>query len=366
MKVGFRVDAGIAIGAGHLSRCLTIANALKLDGVSECFFILKSHEGSFTASIYKNGFSLEVLPLEFQPNYYADDYEQWVGGCALNDAKLTLDYLKKQGFTSDDWLIIDHYGLDHKFETIIVDKGINVGVIDDLANRQHNCKFLVDQTCGRRAQEYKNLVNFDTDLMTGQFFCMLRPEFLMFRERALAKRTKFKGITNIFINFGSTDPTNVTSTIIDTLNDINFQSEIELVIAVGGNSPNLSQIKNSVKCFSGLAALIIDAQNMSELMYNADVAIGAAGATTWERCALGLPSIIIKTAENQSTVIERILDFDVAVLHDMELKEQPNELLKHLSYIQDNYQSISEKCSSLVTADGVNKVIEIMLWKNIK
>ena len=158
--------------------------------------------------------------------------------------------------------------------------------------------------------------------MTGQSFCMLRPEFLLYRERSLVKRTKFTGIQNIFINFGSTDPTNVTSKIIDTVNALNLRPEIELVIAVGRSTPNLGHIQESVNNFSGQAVLVIDAHNMAELMCNADIAIGAAGATAWERCALGLPSIIIKTAENQTTVIDRILDYGVATLHDIELKEQ--------------------------------------------
>ena len=82
MKVGFRVDSGVVIGAGHLSRCLTLANKLILDGVSQCFFIFKSHEGNLAATIEHNGFGSKVLPLEFQPDYYSGDYEQWVGGGA--------------------------------------------------------------------------------------------------------------------------------------------------------------------------------------------------------------------------------------------------------------------------------------------
>jgi UDP-2,4-diacetamido-2,4,6-trideoxy-beta-L-altropyranose hydrolase len=366
MKVGFRVDSGVVIGGGHLSRCLTLANKLILNGVSQCYFILKSHKGNLAATIEHHGFSLKVLPLEFQPDYYSDDYKQWVGGNALHDAKSTLNYLEENGFTADDWLIVDHYGLDHTFEKIIGESGINVGVIDDLANRQHSCDFLVDQTCCRKDQEYKDLVDFDTYLMTGQSFCILRPEFLMYRERSLEKRAKFSGIKNIFINFGSTDPTNVTSKIIDTLNTLNYQSEIKLVIAVGRNSPHLSKIQQSVNNFSGQAVLVMDAHNMSELMCNADMAIGAAGATAWERCSLGLPSIIIKTAENQSTVITRIVDFGAAVLHDIKLKEQSKVLSKNISYIQENYHSISQKCSLLVTADGVNKVIERILLGNNK
>jgi UDP-2,4-diacetamido-2,4,6-trideoxy-beta-L-altropyranose hydrolase len=361
MKVAFRVDAGIAMGGGHLSRCLTIANALILSGISKCFFILKSHQGNFASTIQSYGFEFEILPLEFQPDYNTEDYSQWVGGSILNDGRLSLSVLKEKGFTDKDWLIVDHYGLDYKFEKLIAKSGINIGVIDDLVNRQHSCKFLIDQTCGRQDIEYKKLVSSDTYLMTGQSFCMLRPEFLKLRKASLLKRSKFNDIKCIFINFGSTDPTNVTANIISTLSKVKLNSEVSIVVAVGGNTPHLCEIQKCISIFPGKINLIVDAINMSELMYQADLAIGAAGATTWERCALGLPTIIIKTAENQSTVIERIIEFDVAVLHDLDTENQPVELLKHLSYIQENYLYMSKQCSVLVQGDGVNKVVDRIL-----
>lgn len=365
MKVAFRVDAGTSIGAGHLSRCLTIANALKSQGRSKCFFILKAHEGDFSSMITGNGFEVEILPLEFIPNYHSDDYKDWLGGTVINDAISSLNYLNKKGFKSGDWLVVDHYGLDHEFEEFIAQHNLNIGVIDDLANRKHNCKFLVDQTCGRQEFEYKKWVNNDAALMTGQKFCMLRPEFLLSRPKTLEKRAQFQKIENIFINFGSTDPTNVTVNIINTLNAIKFQTKVNIVVAIGSNSLHLPEIRRCAEKFSGEINLVIDAENMSELMSGADVAIGAAGATTWERCALGLPTVIIKTAENQSTVINRTLEFGVAVLHNLDEDDQPNVLLQHLFFIKKNYVSMSQKCAQLVTADGINKVISRIIENDV-
>ena len=354
------------MGGGHLSRCLTLANALKRNGVTQCYFILKAHQGDFTEQIISDGFEVEVIPLEFKPDYYSGDYKHWVGGNIPNDAKSTLDYLYKTGFTFNDWLIVDHYGLDIKFEDFIANIGFNVGVIDDLVNRKHNCKFLIDQTCGRQELEYKALVDRDTVVMTGQDYCMLRPEFLKLRESSLARRRQFKTIKNLFINFGSTDPTNVTSKVIDTINEASKLFDYNIVVAVGSNTLHLDLVKSSVANFLGEITLIIDAQNMSELMFEADVAIGAAGATTWERCALGLPTVIIQTAANQSTVISRILDFEVVVLHDLEINDQASALKNHISYIQDNYAFMSDKCFNLVKADGVNKIVAKVLESDIK
>ena len=366
MKVAFRVDAGISIGAGHLSRCLTIANFLKSKAQVECFFILKSHDGNFASIVRSHNFDVEMLPLQFTPDYQSGNYKDWVGGSIKDDANSSLKYIKSKRFKPGDWMIVDHYGLDSVFEDSIAAAGINIGVIDDLANRYHNCKFLVDQTCGRKTAEYKKWVSNETDLMTGERFCMLRPEFKEYRIKSLKRRVQFKEINNILINFGSTDPTNVTTRMIESLNGICSQEDIRLVVVAGRYSPYLSEIERSVDSYLGDIELIVDAGNMAELMTHADIAIGAAGATTWERCALGLPSIIIKTADNQSTVIERILRFGVAILHDLDVVEQQEELLRHLSYIQKNYQYISQKSANLVTGEGINEIVSRILGDSIK
>ncbi len=366
MKVAFRVDASISIGAGHLSRCLTIANSLKNKGLAECFFILKSHDGSFASLVRSHGFDVEMLPLQFIPNYQSGNYKDWVGGTIADDAASSLKYIKRKRFKSGDWMIVDHYGLDSEFEDSIVAADINIGVVDDLANRHHNCKFLVDQTCGRKEGEYKEWVSNETDLMTGERFCMLRPEFIGYRKKSLEKRVQFRNVNNILINFGSTDPTNITARIIKSLDQICSKADIKLVAVVGHNSPHLDEIERSVNSFSGEVELIVDAENMAELMFDADIAVGAAGATTWERCVLGLPTIIIKTADNQSTVIERILTFGVAILHDIDAEKQQEELLRHLSFIQENYQDISQKCASLVTGNGINEVVSRIIRGRIK
>ena len=363
MKVAFRVDAGVAIGGGHLSRCLTLAESLMLKGVSQCYFILKSHKGNSSVQVKNKGFNLKLLPLEYEPNY-SNDYAQWVGGDISSDAELSLAYLKKNGFEEGDWLIVDHYGLDVRFETVISATGIKVGVIDDLVNRYHNCKFLVDQTCGREAKEYTGLVNQDSKVLAGSSFCMLRPEFRNHKAKAFLKRLACAEYKNIFINFGSTDPTNVTTRIIKTIEDLHCLDTVKVVIAIGSNTPYLKEIQKGILESRHDIELQIDANNMSELMLSADIAIGAAGATTWERCALGLPSILIKTAENQTTVIERVIKYGVGILYSVDSGNPSQELQNCLDYILENYRSISEKCFELVDGQGVDKIVDQIIGNN--
>ncbi len=359
MKAFFRVDASIKIGGGHLSRCLTLAHALKLAGVDQCIFILKSHEGDFEHYIKECGYLVEHIPLEFSPDYTSSDYREWVGGSALNDALSTLNCLENHNYEYRDLLVIDHYGLDITFEEMLKKSIRNICVIDDLVNRKHDCNFLIDQTCGRQVGEYQHLLPNKAVVLAGENYSLIRAEFLGLRYAAMLKREDFTTIKNVFINFGSTDPTNMTTHIINLLSKSSQLSRYSLTIALGRNSPNVDAVRACLTNYSGQVNLVFDAKNMAELIYEADVAIGAAGATTWERCALGLPSIIIKTAENQSTVIDRVIGFNVAVLYEIEsnLAELENKLL----YIQQNYKYMSHQCFDLIKADGVNLVVKKLL-----
>lgn len=364
MKVFFRVDASIEIGAGHLSRCLTLAHALKLSDVEQCIFILKSHQGDFGHYIKECGYIVEYIPLEFSPDYTSSDYREWVGGSASNDALSTLNCLENHNYEYGDLLVVDHYGLDITFEEILKKNINNICVIDDLVNRKHDCDFLVDQTCGRQESEYRHLLPNKAVVLAGEDYSLLRAEFLGLRAAAMLRRKNFTTIKNVFINFGSTDPTNMTTHIVNLLSKSSYLNRYNLTVVLGRNSPNIDAVKACLAKYSGKVDLVLDAKNMAELIYEADVAIGAAGATTWERCALGLPSVLIKTAENQSTVIDRVIGFGVAVIYDIE--SNLVELEKKLLHIQSDYKYMSNRCFNLIKADGAKLVAEKLLGSIIK
>lgn len=360
MKVAFRVDAGTAIGSGHLSRCLTLAEELITNGVTQCFFIMRAHKGSYAELITKKGYEVKLLPLEISPNYSAN-YEQWVGANLDQDAHDALEYLSALDFGKSDWLIIDHYGIDHQFEEVVGSLQLSIGVIDDLVNRRHKCDLLIDQTCGRMPTEYNGLVPNNCNIMAGSDYCMLRPEFQELREEARLRRKTFTKLESLFINFGSTDPTNATTPILNILNALELNDDIKLVVAVGSGTPQLAEIRNTISKSKYIVELHVDANNMSELMLRTDVAIGAAGATTWERSALGLPSILIKTAENQNTVIDRAINLGIAIQFGIETKETSEVLQSCFDAVVNNYSDMSEKCFALVDTNGTKKIVNHLM-----
>ena len=361
MKVAFRVDAGSEMGGGHLFRCMSIASELMRRGVENCYFVMRYHHKQFVLDVEAAGYHVVVIPLEFEPDYYSGDYTQWIGGTVKTDVDVTVTELQNLGFSDKDWLVVDHYGLDETFENPIKSLGVQVAIIDDLVNRRHQCNLLIDQTCGRETHEYRALVNEEALVCAGQQYCILRPEFLSWRDTSLERRESFSSIKNIIVNFGSTDPLNITSSVMNDIEDYCIDLDVSVNVVLSSSAPHLREVEKQLSLSKIRdVALHIDATNVAELMAKADIAIGAAGSTTWERCALGLPTLLVKTAENQTDVIEKVVSLGAAVFHDLKAPDQVAEFNRGFSKLTREYQQLSRRSSTLVDGRGLQRVVDAL------
>ena len=358
MKVAFRVDSGRDLGTGHLSRCITLAHALKDKFNAECFFIMREHQGHHVTLVQRAGFSYVLLPLKITPNYFSGNYNDWVGDNAEQDALLTEKSINRWSETAIDFLIVDHYGLDIKWESYFVDRGFALGIIDDLVNRRHSGAFLIDQTCGRENIEYYDLVPSSMRLFTGESYCILRPEFLFYRPVSLMKRNTESLSLRIMVNFGSTDPHNHTARALVGLKPFMGLYKGKVVVVVGSGCPYIATIKKAISELPYQCDLLIDVEYMAKLMVDVDLAIGAAGATTWERCILGIPTLLLKTAENQSDVIHRVAEKGAARIY-FGAPDDP-ALSTSLVDVLLAQQQISKAASQLVDGKGMDEIISFM------
>lgn len=356
IKIAFRVDSGQAIGGGHLCRCITLANAVRREFNAQCYFVMRDHPGNQVSLIEQGGFDYVLLPLERPVDYFNGKYTDWVGTEWKQDAEQTEETLQNWSkLQSFDWLVVDHYGLDEKWERRFSKKGIKVGVIDDLVNRKHAGSFLVDQTCGRSPNEYRDLVTSSMSLLTGEKYCILRPEFTQYRDKALNARRQFTSLKNVLVNFGSTDPHNHTAKALKGIEQVLIQHNANATVIVGSSCPHLDAIKAVIKSLACSCELHVDVENMASLLVDIDVAVGAAGASTWERCILGIPTILLKTASNQKDVIQRVIETGAA----LEYKGEPDSPLLGvmLNSLLLEYSTISKAASSLVDGSGFTDVI---------
>jgi len=298
MKVVFRVGASLQIGIGHVMRCLTLAEILKENGAN-IEFICRKHEGNLIDKIRVNGFT--VFGLELSVENKVDNklfHSHWLGTTQQEDARDCANILRQ---TKVDWLIVDHYGIDEDWQQDLKDYYDKLMVIDDLADRQHQCNILLDQTFGRQSKDYHALVPKSCELLLGSQYALLRPEFAKWREYSLERR-KHPEFKQLLINMGGIDPDNFTEQVLNEIQACSLPNDVEITIVMGGLSPHLESVKNKANSLSCKAEIKVDVDNIAEIMANSDFAIGAAGSTTWERCCLGLPSLLIVQAENQKTI----------------------------------------------------------------
>jgi UDP-2,4-diacetamido-2,4,6-trideoxy-beta-L-altropyranose hydrolase len=220
----------------------------------------------------------------------------WLGTSQESDAKSSIEVLQQ---LRPDWLVIDHYGIDHRWERLVRDSARRVMVIDDLADRTHDCDLLLDQNfyCDVETR-YRGLVPDDCALLLGPQYALLRPEFSRARARCQPRRD---GVGCVFVFLSSFDPQNYTGMVIDAIADLGYP-EVSFDVVVGREHPYLERLQERAKEV-GRCRFHSPAAAIAELMCRADLAIGAGGSTTLERCFLGLPTVAIDVARNQRAML---------------------------------------------------------------
>jgi UDP-2,4-diacetamido-2,4,6-trideoxy-beta-L-altropyranose hydrolase len=299
MRVVFRVDASTEIGTGHVMRCLTLAQALRSAGHA-CRFISRNHPGNLADRIVEHGFDCALLRApEGNAPSGPPPHAAWAGVTWEQDAAETRAAL---GDKSPDWLVLDHYAFDARWERAVLQEGTRLLVIDDLADRPHIADLLLDQNLGREAADYDALVPPHCRRLIGPRYALLRPEFAEKRAEALAARAERAayGVRNLLISMGGVDLLDATSVVLQALPDCPLSPETRITVVMGSGSPAPERVRALVAAMPWPTEVLVDVQDMARLMAEADLAIGAAGSTSWERCCLGLPTLTIAIAENQS------------------------------------------------------------------
>lgn len=357
MRVAFRVDSSNEIGSGHLMRCKTLADALHKDGV-ECIFISRPLPGNlipFLETQYKV-ISLSATGLNRDGTLKDKfSYKSWLGVDFFDDVAETHEVLSSLNI---DWLVVDHYALDSRWECLIKPKIRFLMVIDDLADRTHDCDLLLDQNLNRKTEDYLGLVPSDAALLTGPEFSLLRPEFSKYRAFSLSRRAKPE-FQKLVISFGGIDRDNLTGKVLKALNECDLSANILITVVLGMGAPWHKEVEDLAARMKFKTKVYTYVQDMAGLMAESDLAIGAAGGTAWERCCLGLPSIILVTAENQRSGAIALNEIGAAFLIDDLncLKEIFND--KFLSGpIFLFLKKMSKVASKITDGNGAHKVVK--------
>ena len=302
MIVAFRADSSFEIGAGHIMRCLALANAFAKLGAN-CHFICSANPGALHNAVRDHGHFLHVLPVPSGHAYghhpAPPKHKAWLGRGWREDAAQTKSILQ---LIDANLLVVDHYSLDIEWEKAAHGDHMKIAVIDDLADRSHSADFLIDQNFGRSVADYASLMVGASRLFIGPEFALLREEFSEERPAAL-KRRELANLNRLLVNVGGIDSVGLTPKIIKTLGQINLNTISSITAVVGASSKFGDETIEVAKTVDTPVEVIIGAKNMAKIMKESDICIGAGGSTTWERCVLGLPTLMISVAENQSKLV---------------------------------------------------------------
>lgn len=358
MNIVFRVDASIKIGSGHVMRCLTLANALKKQGI-KVQFICRDHSGNLISFIQGTGYQVFSLKHHKETTNLNSSlaHANWLG-CSQEQDAIECEAILQNNQV--DWLIVDHYALDIIWEKILNPYCKKLMVIDDLADRHHDCTLLLDQTYSRKDHDYLPWVTGNCQLLLGSNYALLRPEFTEWRQYSLKRRMnpEFK---NLLITMGGVDQDNITGDVLNALKQCDLPKDLTITVIMGITAPHSEAIQKIAQTMPYKTDVRMGVNNMAEIMANADLAIGSAGVSTWERCCLGLPSIVIQLAENQKNILQNLTKKGICeVINHLDLSESKNSLDQKILLTLSMTDRYIKKSMSLTRGEGTNKVMNIL------
>jgi UDP-2,4-diacetamido-2,4,6-trideoxy-beta-L-altropyranose hydrolase len=363
--VVFRVDASLQIGTGHVMRCLTLADGLALHG-AECHFVCREHCGHMIDVIEQKGFFTHHLPLLHPSRSSEDDtslnHAHWLGASWEEDAAACASLV---GSLKPDWLVVDHYALDTRWEAAVLPSHARLLVIDDLADRPHRANLLLDQNLGRVAEDYAPMVPESCQMLIGPQFALLRAEFAELRAYSLERRRQLPRLKRLLISLGGVDEDNVTGAVLDALAACDqLPEDLEVTVVMGTNAPWIDDVKARAETLPRPVEVVVDISDMARRMADSDLAIGAAGSSAWERCCVGLPTLMLALADNQKPIAEAL--YIAGAGKYLQGRESIiDELCPQLEALQSSeaLQTMALAAARQTTGEGVVKLFDAMRQK---
>lgn len=338
-----RADASIAIGTGHVMRCLSLAQAWQHAGGKACFAMADSTD-AVRARV--TGESCGVEQMSAEAGTSAD----------------VLQAIELAKSSQCKWAVVDGYHFGEEYQRALKEHGLNVLFLDDYGHAgQYVADLVLNQNISARAALYENR-SPQTRLLLGPRYCLLRREFAEWRNW---KREVPAVGRRVLVTMGGSDPDNVTAWTMDALTRVRVDG-LEAIVIVGGSNPHAEKLERLAAESGKNFSVRRDVTNISELMAWADVALSSAGTTCWELCLMALPSLLVDVAPNQTALAIEMALRGCAIhlgapmgLSAAELAAQVEGLLRD----EDRRRQFSIRCRELVDGGGAQRVVQAMTGK---
>ena len=357
MKCFIRVDSSTIMGSGHFMRCLVLAKFIRKAVSADIFFICRDLDGNVAFLARESGFSVLLLPPAEHKNDLSG-YESWLTVTLEQDANDTIDaiFSSLEGDKAD-YIIVDNYAIDETWERRLRPFVKKIFVIDDLANRKHDCDFLLDQTYGiENTNKYIDLVPSKCVRFFGTSYSLLKSDYRKLRKEIDLIRYK---VQNVMVFFGGSDDTGETVKVLKAIKYGKF-NQYHFIVIVGESNPKKDFVK---ACCENLDNVEFHCQveNMEHYISISDIALASAGVNTWERCILGLPSIITMTADNQHEIVHQMREKSAAIILGSYESINCEDYIRVLNDIDNiDIVSLSKNAASLMEKDGIDYLLKVI------
>jgi UDP-2,4-diacetamido-2,4,6-trideoxy-beta-L-altropyranose hydrolase len=351
MNVAFRVDASRSMGSGHVARCMALADEMRARGAATRF-VSRSMPSHLRALLSERRHEVVDLPIDVGAD--EDPEDAWSAHEQAADAQHTLARLAPAGMPA--LVIVDHYGLDRVWEDAVRGSGARLMAIDD-KGRPHRCDLLLDQNLHANMEaRYSGKLPSTCRPLLGPTYALLRVEFRRLHQQVQPRQGN---IERVFALFGGSDPYDLTSRAVHAIYDCG--GELAADIVIGAEHPNRSYIASI--CAEYGYSYHMQTPRVAELMAAADVAFGAGGSSSWERCCLGLPTICVAFADNQIEIAAALAEQGVCeFLGDRNAATRSNmtEALNRLRATPEQLREMSAKAFDLVDGLGCVRVCDAL------
>lgn len=344
-----RADAGIAIGTGHVMRCLALAQAWQ-DAGGKTLMAMAEATPAIEERLQRE--NVELAHLDANPGSAED---------ATGAASLARE-------RHASWVAVDGYRFDSVYQNSLKSSGLRLLVIDDNSDDSadddlHTERYSADLVLNQNAHATEHLYRGrapQARLLLGPRYAMLRRAFGLWRDW----RREIPPLGHrILVTMGGSDPDNFTSRAIEALRLVEGEG-LDVVVVAGGSNPHLAALEAAVGKIRHPARLVTNVDNMPELMTWADMAISGAGTTCWEMCFMGLPALIVDLAQNQFPVARRLDELGVARHIGSSRDCPPDRIareLKGLLTATDVRRQMSDGGRALVDGKGASRVCAAMM-----
>lgn len=363
MKVVFRCDGSTDMGLGHLFRCKTLAKKL-IDNNVDCLFVLRLHEQKdyylkIMGTIPTIFLGSSIKPVPDDNNNPCAIKETWLGVPQQTEIKDLTEIISN---FKADFLVVDHYAYDHQI-TNALNHHANLVVVDDLSNRALHCDFIINHNLGVNEEDYKNCKTRNGEipcLLLGPKYCLIEKKF----SDVKAKKNVYKNnIINLLISFGALDHSNLSLCVLNTIANSHLLGCLNIAVMLHSNAPYRLKLEKWSSEFLPSIKFHWSPKDIPELYSEACLAIGAGGTSAWERCASGLPSLMLPAAANQEKIIQFITEAGGGKKVSL-IDENEHYVLNVVQEILENKSLLSHmsfNARKIVDGHGVDRITDELL-----